>query len=84
MVFRRRVGVFFLFLGVVSLVMFGASIGAEAPLVLAFFAGTIFLISGLALVLRNRTPPTSERFRAIRTVQQKMGTRGQKEKNKGT
>jgi hypothetical protein len=80
MSFRGRLGVFFLIIGLVSMVLFVASLVAGGLLVLPMLLGVFSLIAGLTLILRSRPPPAGERFRTIRTVQQKMADRGSKRK----
>lgn len=71
-----RVGIFFLFLGFLTLIPFFASDQLKDPDYRYFLAGFFFVMVGLILLWRNRPPKkvTGERFRIFK--------RKQKEKRK--
>jgi hypothetical protein len=73
----RRIGLFFLIIGLTMLMFLVASVLIEDTQLWILPYGLLSTLLGLALILRRRTPPTpSGRFRTIRTVQQKLSERG--------
>lgn len=64
----HRVGIFFLFLGFLTLIPFFASDQIKIPDYRYFFAGFFFILVGIVLVWRNRPPPkqSGERFRMFK------------------
>jgi hypothetical protein len=73
----RRIGYFFLFIGLLVLMFLVASFLINDPQLWILPYGLLSTLLGLALVLRRREPPApSGRFRTIRTVQQKLSERG--------
>lgn len=69
---KRRVGMFFLFIGAISLVIFFT---ARHPLDSGFeffFIGLLLVIIGFAFIWRDRKPPQeSKRFRILRKKKSK-------------
>jgi hypothetical protein len=64
-----RVGIFFLFFGLVSLAVYFASDFAGAPSFLLFFASLGLIFLGIALMRKGYAPPPpSERFRFLRRM----------------
>lgn len=76
---RGRIGRFFFFIGLFILMFFMASFLIKEPRYLILPVGLLSTLLGLVLILGGRKPATpSGRFRAIRTVQQKLAERGSK------
>jgi hypothetical protein len=77
---KRRVGLFFLFIGLISLVIFFTADHSLDPGVEYLFVGLLLSISGIALFWRNRKPPEeSKRFRMLRRRQSKAEREASKE-----
>jgi hypothetical protein len=74
---RGRIGQFLFMVGLISLMILVASFLTGDPQYWFLPFGLLGTLAGLLLMLRGRTPPPpSGRFRAIRTVQQKLSERG--------
>ena len=69
---KGRVGQFFLFLGLISLVIFFTASGSENPGYPYLFIGLLFSVVGIALIWRGRKPPQeTRRFRIFRRQKSK-------------
>jgi hypothetical protein len=65
-------GRFFLFIGIVMMMVYFATDLSESPVFSLFFAGLGLIILGIALIRKQHPPPThSERFRLIRKLARK-------------
>jgi hypothetical protein len=77
---RRRVGLFFLFIGMISLVIFFTADHSTDPGVEYFFFGLLFVVMGGTLIWRDRKPPQeSKRFRILRRKKSKAERESSKE-----
>jgi uncharacterized membrane protein len=66
------IGRFFLFIGIVMMMVYFATDLSESPVFTLFFAGLGLIILGIALIRKQHSPPThSERFRLIRKLVRK-------------
>jgi hypothetical protein len=64
---KGRVGLFLLFIGLISLVIFFTASRSEDPGYQYFFVGLLFSVLGIALIWRGRKPPQeTRRFRIFR------------------
>jgi hypothetical protein len=69
---KGRVGQFFLFLGVILLVIFFSTDPNAQPLVGFFLWGAGLVILGLYMIRRDwKTPPSSGRFRLLRRLRRR-------------
>jgi hypothetical protein len=77
---KRRIGLFFLFIGLISLVIFFTADHSVYPGVEYFFVGVLFCVLGFALIWRDRKPPQeSKRFRLFRRKMSKAERESGKE-----
>lgn len=75
-----RVGLFFLFLGVILLVLFIGTEQVNQPQYPLCFAALVVLALGTALILREAKPAQPvERFRLLRQFRQKKAKEQRKE-----
>jgi uncharacterized membrane protein len=66
------IGRFFLFIGIVMMMVYFATDLSESPVFTLFFSGLGLIILGIALIRKQHSPPThSERFRLIRKLVRK-------------
>jgi hypothetical protein len=80
---RARVGQFFLFAGLVSLIVFVASVRAHDPQYLCFFGGFFILIVGIIFIWSDiKPPPENPRFRRVRTWREKRAEKKKKAQKK--
>jgi hypothetical protein len=78
-----RIGQFFVFIGLLSFMIFYASYAGKKPDENFFGWGLIFLVAGAFLMFRNRKPPTEiQRFRGIRSYQQRQEQRRKEREEK--
>ncbi len=78
---KSRIGQFFLFIGLIMLVIFFATGQNESPSVGIFFAGLIIAGLGVYLIWRDWKPkPPSNRFRILR---RKPPKKSENPENKG-
>lgn len=69
---RGRVGLFLLFIGLISLVIFFTASRSENPGYQYFFIGLLLSAVGVALIWRGRKPPQeTRRFRIFRRQKSK-------------
>jgi hypothetical protein len=69
---RGKVGQYFLFLGVLLLVIFFSTDPAAPPLIGFFVWGAVLALFGLYLIRRNwKTPQPSSRFRLLRRLRRR-------------
>ena len=67
-----RIGIFFLFIGLISLAIYFASDFGNSPAFLLFFAALGMIFLGIALMRKGYTqPPPSERFKSWRKFRNK-------------
>jgi hypothetical protein len=80
---RGRVGQFFLFVGIILLIIF-FSIDPDAPPLFSFFFWGVGLVGlGLYLIRRNwKEPPSSERFRLLRKLRHRSQDKDNEEPKK--
>lgn len=84
MTLSGRIGCFFLFVGLIALLVFFAASYAGAEVFSYFMVGLAGLILGLVLVLRGRRlPPPGERFRIIRSSRDKFEETRRRRKRPG-
>jgi len=63
----HRIGIFFVFVGIIPLAIFFTTDRVEGPQVGAFFLGLLLVGIGIFLIRRNWQPaPPSRRFRILR------------------
>jgi hypothetical protein len=80
---KFRIGSFFVFIGLILLVIFFTTDQAKYPSYGYFFVGVALVFLGGFLWWRNRKPwPPAERFRAIHRMQQKRAERKAKKQQK--
>lgn len=73
MTIKGRVGIFFIFIGLVVLLLYIASLQADQPNFTLLCIALAGLILGVAIAWRNRQPAASdERFRILRHSQSKQ------------
>ena len=81
MTFKGRFGRFLLFLGTLVLVIFLATLPSGRPEYLLCPTGMIVFLLGLYFAITGRKPPeSSERFRTIRTVKDKLAEKPDEER----
>jgi cytochrome c biogenesis protein CcdA len=62
-----RIGQFFLFVGLITLIIFFAALSGNEPVGVYFCAGALLFLIGIFLMFRFRSPgKTSGRFRVLR------------------
>jgi hypothetical protein len=75
-----RIGQFLLFIALIILIIFFATDQAQEPVYSYFCSGIILLFAGLFLIWRNRKPPPpSERFRILRSREEKQADRNKED-----
>jgi hypothetical protein len=80
MTLSGRIGQFILFISVLALVVFFATVMAEEPYFIFCFAGLLGFALGALLVARGRVQePPSGRFRVIRRGRDKLDDHHEKE-----
>jgi hypothetical protein len=81
---KRKVGQFFLYLGLILLVIFFASDQAQHPAYGYFFAGAGLVFLGGYLMWRDRPPvePNTERFRTLRKIREQQKKRAEEKAKK--
>jgi hypothetical protein len=68
---KRKIGVFFLIIGIVLIFIFWGSVQASLPNSRWLFFGFLAIIGGLVLIIRGREMSESQRFRTIRKLRGK-------------
>lgn len=80
MTLSGRIGQFILFISVLALIVFIATVMAEEPYFIFCFAGLLGFALGALLMARGRVPePPSGRFRVIRRGRDKLDDRHEEE-----
>jgi sugar phosphate permease len=77
---KRKIGVFFLLVGIVQLFIFWGSVQASLPNSRWLFIGFLAIIGGLVMIFRGRETPESQRFRTIRKLRGKKRVTALKDK----
>ncbi len=77
---KGRLGQFFVFLGLLFLIIFFAVDQSQNPQLGVFLFGVVSVCLGIYLIVRDfKSPPESQRFRGVRKY---MQTRKEKKKEK--
>lgn len=81
MMIKGRVGFFFIFMGLIVLLVFSLTAQADQPNFMVLLIGIVGLILGGVIAWRSRPPPPQdERFRSLRSSREKRAEKKKKEK----
>jgi VIT1/CCC1 family predicted Fe2+/Mn2+ transporter len=71
-----QIGMFFLFIGLILLLIFGAVASAGEYVVSMCLAGSALFALGATIMWKNRKPPTpSDRFHTVKRISEKRKNR---------